>query len=89
MWTKEYMMKLPQEKLPEIGSDKIYNDVIKIEDDWDNNEETKPITYLLNTSIRNEAEKYWQTIDELQLESQMEQVNFIKDIREKFLKQEQ
>jgi len=84
MWTKEDMMRLPQEKLPEIGSDKTYNDVLKIEEGWKNNEETKPQIDLLNTKLRSEAEEYWRTIDEAQLEVQMDKVNLINDIAEKF-----
>lgn len=90
MWTKEDMMKLPlpQEKLPEIGSDKTYNDVVQIEEDWEINDETKPQIHLLTTNIRNKAEEFWQTIEEAHLEAQLEKVNVTNDIVKKFLKKQ-
>ena len=84
MLSKEDIMKLPQEKLPEIGSDKIYNDVAKIEEDWDNDEITEPLIDLLNTNPSHETNEHWRSFDEINRENKIDRLNVINDIEEKF-----
>lgn len=77
MWTKEQLMRLPPEKLPVMGSDKTYNDVVSIEQDFKNNEEKSDTVILIDGP--------WPEIGD---DRKSTTPDFLKDMAEKF-KQEQ